>query len=580
MKRGVVPTALLLILVLGGLALLRRPAQPMPEGSQRRLALLSLAAPGGGLNQSLARPATGLGPLAPVWPTSVRLADVAAGVAPETRSFLPPEPEILSPAERRQLDDLAYQLRPFPGLQDAAAAGSRAPEPGPAFPAIDFTQAGGAVPPDPELAAGPQHVIAVVNIAFEVYDWAGNSLTGGPISFASFMASNDNCPPANASIGLFDPNALYDEAADRFLLGIDSDGAFYCLAVSKTADPLGEWWIYAFDASGTAPANLFDYPHAGVGREAIYVTGNMFWCLLGCVLGLPIESRAWALARDELYGGGPVSAVSRQVSTNDFTPQPLNLHGFAQGQWPESGPHYFLAAPFLDAQNATLYAWNDPFGANTFGPVNSLDFGAGAGATLSGGAPQQGGSNLATNDPRPQDFEFRNGYGWVSQTVSCNPGGGTVHCLRWAQVELATGAVADSGVYGSDGVHRIFPDLAVNRCGDMALGYTRTSASEFPAIYVTGRQAGEPAGTLQAEIQLKAGEIAYTAFDPAPHRWGDYTGMTIAPDGATFWYLGEYSKDTGTTNSRWGTYIGSFHYSDCSAVVLNRAQYLPAVTNP
>ena len=47
----------------------------------------------------------------------------------------------------------------------------------------------------------------------------------------------------------------------------------------------------------------------------------------------------------------------------------------------------------------------------------------------------------------------------------------------------------------------------------------------------------------------------------APRRWGDYTEMTIDPDGETFWYLGEYSKNTGTTSGRWGTYIGS--YSVC-----------------
>jgi hypothetical protein len=86
----------------------------------------------------------------------------------------------------------------------------------------------------------------------------------------------------------------------------------------------------------------------------------------------------------------------------------------------------------------------------------------------------------------------------------------------------------------------------------------------WPSIWYTGRKAGDPAGTLQAEAQLKAGEILYTAFDPSPRRWGDYTEMTIAPDGTTFWYLGEYSKNTGTTSGRWGTWIGSFSFTDCT----------------
>jgi hypothetical protein len=40
--------------------------------------------------------------------------------------------------------------------------------------------------------------------------------------------------------------------------------------------------------------------------------------------------------------------------------------------------------------------------------------------------------------------------------------------------------------------------------------------------------------------------------------------MTIDPDGLTFWYLGEYSKNTGTTNGRWGNYVGSFTYPNCT----------------
>ena len=61
---------------------------------------------------------------------------------------------------------------------------------------------------------------------------------------------------------------------------------------------------------------------------------------------------------------------------------------------------------------------------------------------------------------------------------------------------------------------------------------------------------------------MKAGEIEYTAFDtPSPLRWGDYTEMTIDPDGTTFWYLGEYSK-SGVTDpqTNWGTYIGAFEF--------------------
>ena len=53
-------------------------------------------------------------------------------------------------------------------------------------------------------------------------------------------------------------------------------------------------------------------------------------------------------------------------------------------------------------------------------------------------APQQGGSTVQGNDYRPQDFEYRDGYAWSVSTISCNPGGGTVNCLRWVKVNPAT----------------------------------------------------------------------------------------------------------------------------------------------
>ena len=124
--------------------------------------------------------------------------------------------------------------------------------------------------------------------------------------------------------------------------------------------------------------------------------------------------------------------------------------------------------------------------------------------------------------------------------------------------------IVAAGVYGSTGQYRFFGDLAVNACGDMALGYTKSSTSMWPSVWYTGRKAADAAGSLQAEAELKAGEIAYTAFDSVPRRWGDYTEMTIDPAGTTFWYLGEYSRSAGTSSSgRWGTWIGSFTYADC-----------------
>jgi hypothetical protein len=460
-------------------------------------------------------------------------------------------------AARRRAASLA--LAPSLEAQNPYDAAVTAPTANTAFDSMDYTECcggGGNVPPDPELAVGPNHIVAVVNVAFEIYDKSGTSLMG-PMTFQSFMNADPNCR------SVFDPNVLYDEAANRFMLGIDANGTHYCIAVSQTGDPTGTWNLYSF-ATGDS-RNFFDYPHAGVGRDAIYMGANIFRCsIFSCSFR---QSRVWAFDKAAMYAGAPAVSVSQALPSSEDTPQPLNLHGFAQGTWPASGPHYFLTETNYNGATYSVFSWTDPFGANLLAKVGTVDLVASTGvaAGLPVDVPQLGGGTLQANDYRPQDFEYRNGHAWTAMTIACNPGGGTVDCIRWARIDPATATVVDSGVYASAGEYRFFADLGVDACNNMSIGYTKSSSGMYPGIWVTGRQSTDPAGQLQTETQLKAGEINYTSFETStPRRWGDYTEMTIDPNGSTFWYLGEYAKNTGTTNGRWGTYIGSYSFGSCA----------------
>jgi hypothetical protein len=458
---------------------------------------------------------------------------------------------ILSAAEVAHLQALAMRMGETSGVQIAQhGPGLTAPVPGGvSFDSIDFTSSGGWVPPDPEMAVGPDHIIVVVNVAVVIYDKEGNT-TLGPVPAGSLF-SGPSC-----TSGLFDPNVLYDEEEDRFIIAF-AQGAYsstggYCLLASQTGDPLGLWNEYFFPLSSSA--GWLDYPHAGVGDNFIFMGGNIY--TLG---GYFIEGRIYAFNKEGLYSGAPITTIALGLSYSYDTPQPVNLHGASTGTWPEWGDsHYFLSEPY-NGIHYTLFEWD------TVTLINHGNLSIGTGG-YPVHVPQSGGYNLNPIDWRPLDFEYRNGYGWMTATNACNPGGGTVNCLLWAQIDLNSASLgpAGSGIYASPGEHRFFPDLAVNHCNDMVLGYTKSSPSMYPSVYVTGREVGDSYGQLQAEIEVKAGEITYTAYDLPPLRWGDYTGMTIDPDGLTFWYLGEYSKDTGTTNARWGNYISSFTYPNCT----------------
>ncbi len=506
----------------------------------------------------------------PVNPVTVNLADLpVGGFNPNLQGNMEALPltNRSSEASLSALKAEALLLEPGQGVQIAESGSDlNAPVPGLSFDSLDATECCGGgvnVPPDPEMSAGPNHLIAVVNVAFEIYDKTGTSLVG-PTTLASFFAAlGGGC----ASFP-FDPNTVYDEESDRWIIAADGAGTTYCIAVSQTPDPTGSYYLYGIPAQPVG-GEFHNYPHTGVGDSYIVVGANQIG---GAVPG-GFEGRVWALDKADMYAGNPVTPVTASTGGTGRTPQPLHLHGYNQGTWPAYGAtHYFITDP-ADGCTLSVWQWDIPAAP---GIVSTFDLCAATGVAAGQPVdwPQLGGNDIQANDLLMRGFEYRNGSGWVADSVSCNPGGGTVDCVRWDEIDLTASppALVQAGVYASNSEYRTFPDLAVNQCGDMAVGYSKGTSTSYPSIWYTGRVSSDPPGTLQAESLLKVGEVTYSAFDSPPHRWGDYTGMTIDPDGATFWYMGEYSKNI-IYSANWGTYIGSFSYPGCPPSMA----YLPII---
>ncbi|HWN45411.1 MAG TPA: hypothetical protein VNW71_24505 [Thermoanaerobaculia bacterium] len=498
----------------------------------------------------------------PIAPTVVDPLNLPPPEAPDESGTVRGGNEIESPISKEEADFLreeALKLPPDPAVQTPGSAfgpGQLAPTVGTNFAGNDATQCCGgqftATPPDPEMAAGPNHVISVNNVSFSIYSKAGGPPLLGPVPFSNFFVGLPGCATLQT---VFDPNVLYDEAADRFILAIDSGLTRYCIAATQTANPLGLWNAYSFNTN--VGGFGFDYPHAGVGLEAIYMGANMF---NGPSFA---EGRVWAIHRRYLYNSVPSLLVVSRSTGGDSTPQPVNYHGFHQGTYPTGGPHNFLTDDLFNGQTYGVWAWTDPFNGTggTFVKTGTVNLSAATGVTAGFpiNATQQGGGLLQANDWRGLDAEYRNGSVWTANTISCNPGGGVVDCVRWARIDPTVPAVLDAGVFASTGQHRFFPDVAANHCNDMAIGYTRSASNQFAGVYATGRQSTDPPGTLQPEALLKAGERNHVSFEGSPYRWGDYTGMTPDPNGTHFWYVGEYAKNIPGA-STWGTWISRLGY--------------------
>src|SRR5438046_199671 len=100
--------------------------------------------------------------------------------------------------------------------------------------------------------------------------------------------------------------------------------------------------------------------------------------------------------------------------------------------------------------------------------------------------------------------------------------------------------------------------IAMDRRGDIALGYTVSSSTVYPSIRYATRTPSDPPGALRAEATLQAGNGSQ--FDLSS--WGDYSSMTVDPtDDCTFWYTNQYYPVTG--GHVFHTRIGNFTQPGC-----------------
>ena len=82
----------------------------------------------------------------------------------------------------------------------------------------------------------------------------------------------------------FDPRAIFDWASQRYIVSASHiNGAGRSLidvAVSQSSNPLGGWFVYHINLSGTNPiipsSRVADFPTLGQDRRMIYVAFNAF----------------------------------------------------------------------------------------------------------------------------------------------------------------------------------------------------------------------------------------------------------------------------------------------------------------
>src|ERR1044071_3103452 len=131
----------------------------------------------------------------------------------------------------------------------------------------------GCSPPDPNGAVGPNHVVTMSNLHYQIFNKSGTSLFGPAANNTLWSGFGGPCQTQNAG----DPVVLYDQLADRWLLSQFTSTAvnntyYECVALSQTSDPLGSYYRWAISTGNNFP----DYPKAGMWPDAYYFSTREF----------------------------------------------------------------------------------------------------------------------------------------------------------------------------------------------------------------------------------------------------------------------------------------------------------------
>jgi hypothetical protein len=419
-----------------------------------------------------------------------------------------------------------------------------------------ITDRDGDAPPDTNASVGQTQVVETVNTSYQVFSKTGGSILGpAEVSsiFAGFGGICQNGPYYS------DPVVLYDKLANRWLITIiGSNNGFStgveCVAVSTSNDATLTYHRYAF-SFGNA---LNDYPKWGVWPDAYYASFNVF--------GSTFAAWACAFDRTNMLAGGPAKAQCFKHPA-DFSWLPSDLDGTSL--FTANEPAFFVELDpggssalhlfkfHVDFSTPSLSTFNGP----TVIPVAAFTEACGGGVCIPQAGTSQQLDSLADRLMHRLAYRSVGGHEALVVTHSVKPNSTTVSGTRWYEIRSpgTTPTLFQQGTFSSSSLNLWMGSIAMDKIGDIALGFSVSSSGTHPAIYYTGRKPTDGLGTMESPFLVVAGGGSQTG---GLDRWGDYSSMAIDPtDDCTFWYAQEYLKTTGSFN--WNTRLNSFKFTGC-----------------
>jgi hypothetical protein len=333
-----------------------------------------------------------------------------------------------------------------------------------------------------------------------------------------------------------------------------------CYAISTGPDPFGPYYRYEF----LRP--LFpDYPRPAVWPDGYYVptsTGDEV-----------IQKHACVVDRARMLKGEPATEQCFVIDGVNFLNN-ADLDGRTLP--PNDAPNIMMATGGTQLENVLeddgVYAWQfavdwkRPERTKLTGPtkIQVAPFRYLCGGQLTNCVPQPGTERRldAQGDKIMARLVYRRLQDRESivavHSVNTSAGGGGVRWYEFRVNRDRSIVLHQQGTYAPDGRFRWMASPAIDRLGNIGIGYSFGGPEHFAGQRFAGRVPSDPPGVLTLrETVLVEGEAAQNAM-----RWEDYTQTAVDPsDDCTIWYVGDYLRK-GATN--YSSRVGAFRMPGCT----------------
>jgi hypothetical protein len=500
------------------------------------------------------------------------------------RAFRGPNPDDFADTEGEVHTDDEGTGRTLSGSEGLTVAAEsegsallpQTPEPVTSWKAMDAT---GGLPADAQIAVSTTHIVVTNNAVLAYFDKAGTWLgTVTAKDFYSPLGLNVNSFEPAPINDYFDLRAIFDPVRKRFWvvgLGVNEDWRtlapadkrhIRAVAVSKSENPLDGWYMYWMDAVPHWQHNVADdvyhlgdcsdYPTLGIDStlfHEIHAVNNFdadgnrtfryyrvtFHSADAMAAGLPgPQVPGWQFWDLKNPDGSTPTRLIQSVVHHTATPRSFYVSRLGTDQlvvW--SLTKALQPDQKISAVAVTIpTAWNDPADApqhdQAYSDRKLIEM-----------------TNLGTS---PLKAVFRDGFLYVvtNDAFSLNFSLTAVRYIRmlvnnYPLISTSAGAKFVSSIFGFEGSEFVaysgWPAVEVNKDGNAAIVYARSSASLNPEVRFSTHFASEP--DIRPNRLLKAGEGPYRMFNVAsPLRWGDTAGASVDPkDDTAIWMAQEYA---------------------------------------